>query len=332
MERYKQECKKINEQINPSDEFIQNLKTNLNKKVTEEKMKRKYYFSKVAMIFCTLTLVSTGVFAKDIGNWLAQLFSNTDESVQMAVENGFVQNVEMDYIENDGIAIKVNSLVIDNNKMNVVFDVKGEIDGKLAVKNLELKFNDEIYDNTKSETINILFSQNFKSINKNTHYIIIDISNIEKMFEISDKIEIELLDSIIMEKENAIKNVDGKWKFNVIVEQDNFKTKVANSEINYIVEENKYLEDYKISVNNTGTNIQLSFKKDFDKYNLMEKKNIYIETLENEKIYCRDFGKFENNKIKLSIPITSNDNVEEFKIILNLENEEICLKVKSENS
>ena len=30
MERYKKECQKINEQINPSDEFIQNLKTNLN--------------------------------------------------------------------------------------------------------------------------------------------------------------------------------------------------------------------------------------------------------------------------------------------------------------
>ena len=58
-------------------------------------MTRRNLLSKVAMIFFALTIVSSGVFAKDIGNWLAQLFSNTDESMQVAVESGYVQNVVM---------------------------------------------------------------------------------------------------------------------------------------------------------------------------------------------------------------------------------------------
>ena len=74
MERYKQVCKQINEQINPRQDFIDDLKLNLNNRVAQEKMKRKTHLCKVAMIFFTITLISSGAFAMDIGNWLSQIF------------------------------------------------------------------------------------------------------------------------------------------------------------------------------------------------------------------------------------------------------------------
>ena len=91
----------------------------------EEKLKRKKMIYKAAMIFVTITLISSGVLAMDIGNLIAKLFSNTDESMRIALENGYVQNVDTEYIKQDGIAIKVNSLMIDDNK-NVFNNMKKE--------------------------------------------------------------------------------------------------------------------------------------------------------------------------------------------------------------
>lgn len=331
MERYKRECKKISEQIEPSEEFMQNLKSNLNKRVVQEKIKRKQFLSKVAVFFVTVTLVSSGAFAKDIGNWLSQLFANTDESMQIAIENGYVQNVEMDYVEKEGIAIKVNSLMIDDNKMNIVFDVKGEIDGELFLRELYLSTSDEKYDNKSLNVISSFYTREFKSLSKNEHLLIIKMSNIEQRLDCAKDLNIILDGIYIMGVDNTVKEINETWECNVALNEDNFNNSTVLG-CEYIIEENEYVEYYEINVTNTGMNIQLSFKSEFDRCSLLDRKNIYIETQEGEKVSCREFFRMRNNIINLNLPATEDKIGNNFKIVLDIENKKIVLNVKKQNS
>ena len=310
MERYKKECQKINEQINPSDEFIQNLKTNLNQKVAE-KEKRRYNLSKVAAIFITLTLVSTGVFAKDIGNWFTKIFSNVDESVQVAVEHGFVQNVDMDYIEHDGIAIKVNSLIIDDNKINIVFDVKGEIDGDLLINDFKLLSHSEYYDFFGYEIGSLCCEREFKSNDINNHFLIMKISSIEAPLYEIDNLSIVLDKVNIFNKNGENYKNSGKWEFSVNITDSNY----SNFKIRrYEIKESEFVNSSEIKVSNTGTNLKINFKENFKKFELIKKENIVVEIDCGEVFVCRDVCRIENNTIKMNIPLTVYDETENLKI------------------
>ena len=331
MERYKKECQKINEQINPSDEFIQNLKTNLNQKVAE-KEKRRYNLSKVAAIFITLTLVSTGVFAKDIGNWFTKIFSNVDESVQVAVEHGFVQNVDMDYIEHDGIAIKVNSLIIDDNKINIVFDVKGEIDGDLLINDFKLYGDFQEYGISKFDfkSMGMSYDRELKSIDSKNHLFIINVDNIEGNLEIVDNINITINNlNIIKSNDNNIEK-NGNWNFNVKITNDNYKNlKICK----YEIKENEFVNLSEIKVSNTGTNLKINFKENFEIFELIKKENIFVEIDSGEVFVCRDLCRLENNAIKMNLPLTVYDKTENLKIKIKLPDEEIVLNAyKIDNS
>ena len=321
MERYKAVCKKINEQIKPSDEFVQSLKDNLAQKVTQEKKQRKSYFTKVAMIFFTITLISSGAFAKDIGNWLSQLFANTDETMQVAYDNGYVQNVDMDYVENDGIAIKVNSLLIDDNKMNVVFDVRGEIDGDLTINELILSGKNRIdeYSIKNLRVLNSSYKREMKSIDKNNHILILEIENINYKLNTLENIEISINGIYIMSKDNNVKYIDNKWECFINLDEDNFNRKLSDTSLS--IKENEYLEKYEINQSVTSTNIKLCFKDDLNLDPLKDRKNIIIEDSNGNEIFCREFSRIENDKLKLNIPITSSDDVKMFTIKLMLENE-----------
>ena len=331
MERYKRECKKISEQIEPSEEFMKNLKSNLNKKIAEEKIRRKQFLSKVAVFFITATLVSSGAFAKDIGNWFSQLFANADESMQIAVENGYVQNVQMDYVEKQGIAIKVNSLMIDDNKMNIVFDVKGEIDGEITLKDLYFYTDNEEFNNKNLNVINTAYNRTFKSLTKNQHLFILEICNIEQTLNSIKNINIVIDGIYIMKVDNTVEEINEKWDCNVLVDEDNFK-KSEMLACEYIIEENEYLENYEINVTNTGVNIKLYFNKEFDKYKLINKENFCLETKSGEKVLSREFFRVKNNIINLNLPVTEEKIGNNFKIVLNVENEKIVLNVKKQNS
>ena len=329
MERYKQVCHEIREQINPSDEFIQDLKMNLNNRVAKEKMKRKVYLSKVAMIFCILTFVSTGVFAMNIGDWFSQIFSNGDEGMQVAVENGYVQNVDMDYVEHAEIAIKVNSLVIDDNKINIVFDVQGEIDGEITLKELYLSTDGDEYLNKNLKVLSTLYSREFKSVSKYSHLLIIKMTNVEKKLNVGENLNIILNGLFIFGKNDKFKEINETWNCNVLLEEDNFKNhKTVASK--YIMHENKYIENYEINVTNTGTNIQIDFKNNFDKYSLMNKNNIYAETENGEKYLCRELSRIKNDMIEINLPITIYDNIQNFNLILKLENEKLKFNVEKQ--
>lgn len=334
MERYKEKCKQISEQIEPREEFMKNLKTNINKKIEERTIKHKYQLSKIAVVFFAVTLVSTGAFGKDFSSWISKIFSNTDPSTQIAIEHGYIQNVEGEYIEHQGIGIKVNSIVIDDNKMNIVFDIKGNIDGKIMPNEIYLADlnNKQEYDIENIKVLNSSYETEFNSIDKNNHTLIVNISNIDSKFKEVKKIQF-ILDKLYIIQNNNLNNcIDAKWKFSIDVDNNIFKNSLANVN-KYVISENEYLENYEINMTNTGLNVELQFKENlFEKLVELDRKDIILLKEYNEEYLCKDFSQISNNSIKITFPITKYENLNNFNILLKLQNENIIFNIQREES
>ena len=106
----------------------------------KEKMamnKEKRQISKGIGIAACLVVATTGiVFAKDIGNFFSNLFGgNASDGVQIAVDNGYVEKLEPQYIKADGIEITVDSFLIDDYNFDMNFKIK--LDKKYDANQLE---------------------------------------------------------------------------------------------------------------------------------------------------------------------------------------------------
>lgn len=86
---------------------------------------RKSMF-KIGITACCVIVSMTGiVFAKDIGNFVKNLFGkNTSDGVDTAVNEGYVANVNTEYQTAEGIEISVESLIMDDFNFAMNFDVK----------------------------------------------------------------------------------------------------------------------------------------------------------------------------------------------------------------
>ena len=99
--------------ITMSDEAKKRIKLKLDeeyaKRYSEKKPKFNYSFpQKVAAIFICCFIISGCAFADDIGDFITKVFSNQNPHIDFAVENGYVQNIDMDYISSNGIDLKAD--------------------------------------------------------------------------------------------------------------------------------------------------------------------------------------------------------------------------------
>lgn len=97
---------------------------------------------KLSIAVGSLVAVTGIVFANDIGNIFRNIFGgNASDGVQIAVENGYIHEVEPTYIEADGIEIAVDSFLIDDYNFDMNFRVK--LSDKYDTKEMQ---NMQLYD------------------------------------------------------------------------------------------------------------------------------------------------------------------------------------------
>lgn len=79
------------------------------------KSTRKNVFKVVAVACFVIILITGGVFAKDIGNFIRNLFgANTSDGVDIAINNGYVSEIQTETQSAEGIEISVDSLIMDD--------------------------------------------------------------------------------------------------------------------------------------------------------------------------------------------------------------------------
>lgn len=301
----------------------------------KEKKQRNSFniMKKVAMIIISFGIISTSiVFADDIINFITSIFTNSTEAIDSAVENGYVQNINMDYIYDNDIGVKVDALVLDDTNLDISFIYNYQ--GKEQIDSLQL------YEYTiKDEDENILyeFNNELKSnfvypiyVSRYNETVLIEndiykdsIVYTSKHFPNIKKLKLGIKKFKVIHNDNS-NIISGNW--NIEINLDN-KITSSNSEF-YSVCDNEYLNNSKIELTETALKIKLGFKTKLDEQIFNDRENIILRD-SNDKCYYYKFSdmKYIDNVSELYLEYDIGkyfSNIEELKLIIK-HNEEIEL-------
>ncbi len=247
----------------------------------------------IGIAACFVILFSSIVYAKDIENYFKKIFNNSTEAIDKAVENGYVQQENMEYTYDKNIGIKVDNLVLDDLNLDISFNFETE---KENVKSIRLKDFNITNDNNKvvfrsefksSETIDELPIYN--SVNWGNEPIkLADTTFLDSiLFGLKPEREdfkelyfdVKSLQLTYMDDSREI--VDGNWKFDVAINDEMRKN---NKNITYILlEENEYVKSATAILSPTGMFIDLKLKEPVDYDNMFEKAR--LGEISNDEMY-----------------------------------------------
>lgn len=252
------------------------IKTAFNNK---NKSSMEKYIYKFAIYFISILVLTTGVvFAKDIVNFISSLFTNSTAGIDEAINNGYVQNVNMDFVYDNDIGIKVDYLVVDERKLDISYvyeNLKAENISSIAINEYNIRddnnnllyyennskivdFDTVISDYTRTEE-QILDSN--KMYRESILYTIDNFPKLEKLiFEIT---------SITLNRKDVI---NGNWLFEVYLQQD----MLDNKNDTYIVSYNEYVKEITTDLSETSFKIEITLNTAYDDEFLKEPNNIIL--------------------------------------------------------
>lgn len=305
----------------------------------KEKKQRNSFniMKKVAMIIISFGIISTSfVFADDIINFITSLFTNSTEAIDSAIENGYIQNVNMDFVYYNDIGVKVDALVLDDTNLDISFAYNYQ--GKEQINSLELyeytikdENNNILYelsDDKKDELIFPLYISRYNEtvlIEDNIYkdsviYTSRDFSNIEKL-----KFEIKKFKTFYNEKSDII---SGTWNIEVNLNEI-FREKKNEF---YSVSYNKYINNSKIELTETSLKISLEFNTLLEKEDL-KKVNAIILKDNLDKEYFYNILNLQNNLNTSSLFLEYDiskfyNNIDILTLIININGQKIELKLE----
>lgn len=294
------------------------------KKFEEKKIhKFNYSFSqKVAAIFICCFVISSCAFAGDIGDIITKVFSNQDKNIEFAVENGYVQNIEMDYVESNGISLKADYFYLDDYYMYIAFDVKADREfNEVQLNEFEIKDENDnvIYSNVEIYGDVLLQSETKKMTNK-SGIMLLKLSKFRENFFSYSKLIVTIRNIEIKDIDNFYE-VAGNWNISLPVENNNIELE----ESEYYLTSEQLVDNYKIEFKNNNLKIVLNFNDDYMKNFNISKSNLYLED-ENGNIYeIGEGSNIKENKLIVNFPINSYDKINNLILKIKYSNDEILV-------
>lgn len=304
-----------------------------------EKKQRNSFniMKKVAMIIISFGIISTGiVFADDIINFITSIFTNSTDGIDSAIQNGYIQNVNMDFVYDNDIGVKVDALVLDDTNLDISFIYNYQ--GNEKIDSLE------IHEYTiKDENNNILYEFNEKQTINNSKFIITEMIRDNKTIQIQENIYKESLiysnekisnsNKIIIEIQsikvicgNNINKIIGDWE--ITIDINDLLTERINEYYNIV--NNTYIDNGTITLTETSLKIKLKFKCKLNEQILNDRENIILMDSIGKKYYYKflDMKYIDNvNELYLEYDIGKNfNNIEKLKLIIK-DNDEIELNL-----
>lgn len=243
--------------------------------------KVEFGYKKLAYICCALLLTfSTAVAAKN----LIRIFGlNAPEGVNVAVENGYLEEVNTEYQKlNNDVQIKVKSFLIDNYNLDINF----ELDSSKYQLNNGLYFNDLII---KDENNNIIFSSEThnlsysKSVENNMIYLTIYPNELPSIKTLNISLSDITIGNKNIKGNDIVFNLDVPEKMQ---SRETTKYKVVSSSISNVNFEKATMSNtaLKVKFSNGNSDYQLldNSKNIWDIYNVSD--NIYIELNDGSRI------------------------------------------------
>lgn len=272
----------------------------------------------IVSILC-IVFIGTGiVFAS---NLLGDLWK--DNGIKTALEYGYIQNIEMDYNVQNDLGIKLDSIIIDDSNIGIVFNYKAS----LNLKNIDNIVLTDIV--IKDENNNIIFedgNKNCLSTAYSTECAIendivkqaILLKNLNHTFPKSNNIYIAFSTVKLYKNEKCIKTISGNWNFDV-----NVIDKFINREsIKYIANQSKDIEVISAELSATGLNIEMKFYSPLNAEQLG--RNIKIQDSNGNEYFSDNFNAKDEQTIpivKTSFPLTSYNSYDNLKLIIKIDKE-----------
>lgn len=210
------ELKKANQEIKLDDEFKSSLKIKLDEEISkqEEKLNKKPKLNLlprklIPVTVCLFVLfVTIQTFADEIESLVKCVFSNVDETVEEAIANGNYQKIDMEYVEHDGISIKVDYIIQENNNTYIAFNLLYE-ELYDYINFMGIKLIDEEENEYKIENLYInLIDEN---ISKNNKYMVYKIN------EFNSVLNRVVIENMVINNNDIINNM---WELKLYEEAD----------------------------------------------------------------------------------------------------------------
>jgi len=263
-----------------------------------------------------LTITCGVVFAKDIkifvNDLMQNIFGNYNDGITTAIENGYSQDIEMEYIESNNIQVKANQITLDDYNLGIVFNIKiNSKDNLYNLFNIQFK-NLLIMDENK----NVLFAEyenqddfikyceinnldkgpygigyancgaNGKILNNENGDIVYSFYTTSEGFPNSKNLTIKfnkiyLLNNKVFDEEsntrvdNTIATFDGSWEMNIDLEKMSTNRKTIEYSTININDDKTIVNTASLSMSNMRLELITSSDKiDFKK--LQERKNVNV--------------------------------------------------------
>ena len=264
----------------------------------------------IITIISLLTVTGGIVFAKDIKTLFENIFGNYNNGITTAIENGYIEDIDMQYIESNDVSVKVNQITLDNYNLGVVLSIKlnEEIElnniSEIELKNIiitdennkvlfaEYEDNKEFFNYCDS---NNLDNNNFvagyanspangRILNKENNTIIYSFYTTSDKFPISKELNIkfntlelikntkydEKIDSLVTDYFSVI---EGSWEMSINLEEMKNERKSIEYIVTNINDSKTTINKAELSMSNMRLEIITSSDKiDFDKLQKREER------------------------------------------------------------
>lgn len=236
--------------------------------------KRNFIIKKgIGIAACFAILFSGIVYAKDIENYFKRIFTNSTEAIDKAVENGYIQEENMNYVYDKDIGVKVDNLVLDELNLAISFNFETK---KENIKSI--RFNDFTLTNDNNK---VVFRSEFKyaetldelpiynSINwgnepmklTNTTFLDSILFGLRPEREDFKEVYFDVKSMRLTYNDDTQEIIEGTWKFDVAISDEMRKstTVVYNMD-----EDNDYIESCTGTLSPTGMVIDLNLSSSFN--------------------------------------------------------------------
>ena len=234
----------------------------------------KNYLVKIAVSVCACLILTTGiVFAKDIENFIRKIFKNTSPAIEQAIDQGYIQNIENDFVYDKDIGIRVDNLVLDELNLNVSIKFENKDKNIASIRFnkfiLSTDTNEIIYDSNQQYVTDIkdVYTATYINWKEQPEKLEDNIFADSILFTLGEhsKEKKELIFKIqsldITYIDNTKEELYGEWNFNLKITEKMRK----NQTIKYVLqEENEYIESCTGTLSATGLKIELVLKEELD--------------------------------------------------------------------
>lgn len=300
---------------------------------SKNKKKQNFNFSfvkKIAIfIICISIITISSVYAKEIIKFFTNIFTNSTRGIDKAVENGYIQNVDMDYVYDNNIGVKVDYLLIDSHNFDISFVCVYNEDislSSITFNNLCIKNNeDTIISISNSDYISNSFSQSGISIKLVGEPQVIDDNKIRESILISSDKELNIqelyieISQIVLTSNISKEYINGDWNFSITPKQSNLD--IFEYKCTY---DNIYINNVTTTQDVTCLVINIQLNALFDETQLYKNNSISLVD-DNANIYYPTKMLSENNSPKenfstiiLYYPISYFDNISNLYLHIKL--------------